>query len=727
MVKMAQPWYMNIPLVDSHGNVGSIYGDPPASYRYTEARLTKFAEEVMLDNVKGSVDFIPNYDYSLQEPCILPCKVPLSLVNGSFGIAVGYAACIPPHNFSEVIAETMKLMKDPDYEVELLPDYPTGGILCNADEVKKAYKENLKNGRIILRSKIIKDKKKNTLTIVEIPYLEYLDKVKETIQTACTDQPDPKDKKHKIPRKIEGVADIEDNSTGGKIELIIKVKKDFDLDLIENQLYTYTDCQTTLNVNFVGVVDENFENYKHVKDILQEWIDFRIDTVKRVAITKIQEKNYRIHIIDGLLIVLDDKNIDKLIQIARNGKDKKSVMDELIKVFKVSEQQAEYIAMLRLYQINHFEISALDDEKSNIQNEIDDLMKYFTDRNKVIKYITDELVILEKKYRFNRRTEIQNLNLDNAKELIIPETDHTLIVTKKYIKKLADAIKIQKRGGKGNSIGKIKDDDTPISIFNVNNKDNILIFTDSGKVYSKKVYEIPICEIQSLGYNMNSILKDEKITNIFPINDAEMKNENIKIVIGTRQNKIKLVSISEFANIFQTGIIATRLNEGDTVIYAQKVDVTKNNSIIACTTDGTTINMRFKTIPDVLRPTFGSNIFDSSIITKDNVIAGIDLIMEDTPYVTFITKKGLGKKVEVGEFPEQIRSGKGRIGIRMKTKDDAVIKVIACPEDCNLSVISNTGVIGMSIKDVSTLLRPAYGNTIKKLNSREFIIDASIV
>lgn len=722
---MYQPWYVNSGLIDKHGNFGSPYGDSAGAERYTEARLSKFAEEVLLAEVnKKCIDVIPNFDGTEEEPLVLPARVPLSLFNGSFGIAVGYAANIPPHNDGESLEEVIKFVNDPTYQITLLPDYPTGGIICNMSEVAKGYTTG--KSKVVIRSKIEKNEKKHHLVITEIPYMKSLDSVIESIQNACNDRTD---KGKKIPKVIEGVKNIRNRSKKGKIELIIEVKKDYDLDLIENQLYTYTSCQDTIPFNLVGVVGDKFHNYTNINQMVNEWYEFRVSTIKRVVINEVKALKFRIHLIDGLLVVLDKKNIDKLIDMIRKTKGGKSVViKKIMDTFKLDEKQATHIATLQLYKINSDEIEDLKQEKKTKEKEVDEQLLYFKDPNKVKEHIIEELKEFRKKYKSPRKTQLKDLVIDkNAKkESLIKDSAHTLICTTKFVKKLSTTIKVQKKGGKGNSIGKIKKDDVPISIFNANNKDNVLLFTNTGKVFSRKVYEIEGCDIQSYGYNLSGIIKDDILTNVLVLTDDELKDENVKIAIGTRYNKIKLLNVTEFKNIFKTGIMATKLNEGDSVIFAEKVDTTNNNSIIACTNTGTTINMQLDSIPTVLRPTFGANIFDNSIMKKGDYIAGIGLVNEETSHAFFISKQGLGKRVEISEFPQQLRGGKGRIGTRAKDGDE-IVKVLTCKEEADLTVISNTNIISMDINDTSVLLRPAYGNMIKRLNDDEIILDATTI
>jgi len=726
LVKMYQPWYVNASLIDKHGNFGSIYGDSAVAERYPEARTAKFAEDVLLSEVnKGGTDFIDNFDKSGKEPLVLPAKLPMALINGSFGIAAGYSAILPPHNLGEVIDEVIKFITGKSTQINLLPDYPTGGIICNTDQVKEAYTKGA--SKVVLRAKIEQDAKKHQLVLTETVFMKSLDKVITSIKEACKDQTIGG---KKVPKKIEGIKNIKNSSEKGLIKVFIEVKSGYDLDLIENQLYAYTACQDTLPLNFVGVDDGSFINYSNVNGIVEDWFAYRIQTIKRIMMKRIENLQYRIHLIDGLLIALNPKNLDELLVMIRSGKSKAGIKTSIMERFGFTDVQAEHIINIKLYKINDLEVEEFKKERKELEQESKSLTAYFKGDSVVIKHIVNELKELKKKYATPRKTVCLNVVFDKKEkqEALIQDTNHTFICTTKYIKKLSTTLKVQRKGGKGNSIGKIKEGDTPIAIFNANNKDNLLLFTDSGKVYSRKAYEIEGCEIQSYGYNLSSIIGDEVLTNILMITDEEMKNPNIKIAIGSQLNKIKLVAINEFANIFQTGIIATKLNEDDVVIFAEKVDVTKENlSIIACTSQGTTINMAIDTIPEVLRPTFGSNIFDNKIIAKGEYISGISLIDESITHAFFISKNGLGKRVEMSEFPPQIRGGKGRIGIRVKDDSDEIVKVIAVESEGDLTVISNTNIISMDVTDTSILLRPAFGNTIKKLNNDEHILDVTFV
>jgi DNA gyrase subunit A len=726
MVKMFQPWYMNHGLVDRHGNFGSIYGHGPAAERYTEARMDKFAEDILMDGINNDiVDFVPNFDYTTKEPVILPAKIPLGLFNGSFGIAAGYASNIPPHNLNEGIAEIIKYVNDRSHQIILSPDYPTGGILINNTEAQKGYTEG--KSKTVLRAKITQDTKKHRLIMTEIPYMKTLKKIQGKIQEATQERIDAKTKK-KIPPKIKGIKDMVNNSSEGKIELILEVKKDYDLDLIEAQLYAHTPCEDSLPFDLVGTVDGRFRKYNNVNELVEEWLEFRIVTIKREIINAVKKYKERIHVLEGMMIALDKANIDEVISIIRNSSSREKMIGELMTRFKLTEKQADYIINIKLYRINSIEVSALVEERDELNEKAEEKIVYLRNPKMIEERIVNELKEINKKYKTPRRTVIMDIKVDKSAKMesLIQDSNHTLIFTRRYVKKLIGEMKVQRKGGKGISLGNIKEDDTPLGIFNLNNRDNILMFTDAGKVYSRKVYEIDSCDIKALGYRLDGIFGKESLSNALAMTDAEMKDPNIKIAIGTKLNKIKLVDVSQFANINQNGIIASKLSEGDEVIFARKVDMRSENSIIAATSSGMTIRMALEAIPTLSRVTLGVNIFDGSVINEEEYIAGIDLVTEDITHAFFISKNGLGKRVVIDEFPIQNRGGKGRIGTKAREEDE-IVKIIAVNDESELRVISNTNMISMSIEDTSVLLRPAYGNIIKRLNEGEVILDAAVI
>ncbi|ALN97785.1 DNA gyrase subunit A [Bacillus phage vB_BpuM-BpSp] len=722
---MNQPWYMNHPLIDKHGNFGSVYGDEAASQRYTEARLSKFAEDVLLSDMsKSTVDFIPNFDNTLEEPVVMPAKLPLNLINGSFGISAGFAANIPPHNLREVVSETIKYIEDETYQIKLMPDYPTGGTIINGKTVEKGYTEG--NSKVVIQSDLDIDEKNHRLILRSVPYMKSLDTVVESIQIASTDTIV---NGKKVPKVIEGIKNIRNKSSKGNIELIIEVKKDYDLDLIKNQLYGFTHCQTTIPFSLIGVNEGEFEVYKNVNEMVKAWYDFRSVTIRRKITEKIKNLKYKIHLNKGLLIALHKNNIDQVIKIIRESSDKKSMIQQFKDLFNLDAIQSEYIINLKLYRINNIEVKDLESENNKLVDEVNDLVLYFKEPKRLKDLIISELKELSKKYGKDRITKISNSHdqTKNVKEQLIPNSNHTFICTTKYIKKLkGDNFKVQKKGGKGVAIGKLKDGDVPLTIFNGNNKDNLLLFTDSGKVYLRKGYEISGCELQNLGFSLSSIIKDDKLTNIMVLTNEEMNDDNISILLGTKLNKVKKVNISEYRNISSNGIIGTKLNDGDNLIFAQKVNNNTDSSLVAVTNSGTTINVSTHNIPEVLRPTFGSSMYDKSVVDKGDQVVSYSLVTDDVETLFFITKNGLGKRVKIEEFPEQNRVGKGRIGIKVR-EDDFVVKVLSCDDKENLNIISNTNVMSININDTSILLRPTFGNTIKKLGKDEEILDVTLV
>lgn len=714
---------------DEHDFIGNCFIN-----HNTEARLQKFTENYLLDNLNDTVvDYIPNFDYTTTEPTVLPVKLPMALVNGSFGIAAGYMANIPPHNINEVINATIGYIQNkdnPEYEIELYPDYPSGGIICNTNDIKQYYRDNSSNGKVILRGKIDIDENNNQLIITEIPYMKNSDQIKEQIQLAATEHKTSRNGQT-IPKLIDNIKNIIDKSTDGKIKIIIQCTKDANLNVVMNQLYNFTELQTTITINFVGVVNGKFYNYTHVKDLIDVWYQFRIRTLKRIFITDIKNKNYRVHIIDGLLKVLNKENIDKLIKLIRDGKNKQSIIIDIKNEFMLSDKQAEYIINLKLYQINNIEINNIEKEKEKLLNEINELTSYFTNKDKINEYIINELNEINKKVKVPRRTILTNTQV-KMKEELIDDSFHTLIVTSKYIKKLnvtPDELTVQQRGGKGKNIGKLKDGDIPISVNHVNNKDNILIFTDKGKVYKRKVYEFESHNINSYGFNMHSIINsDENVTNVLILKDDDFKNEDYKLVIVTKYNKIKLIDISEYANIRTNGTIATKLLENDTVIYVNKVNGSKDYSVFACLSTGRCIRVHINDIPHVNRISYGSSLFRPSSLDKSIYIASVTMLYNKNKRdILFITKEGLGKRLKDSEIRILNRRCSGYTGIRLKNNNDKVVKVISCKKDDNvITLVTNKNIINIPLESVPISLRPAYGVRLKKLQQDEYICNATL-
>lgn len=688
----------------------------------TEARLNKFTEEVLLDDLKSnSIDFIPNYDNTDEEPSVLPSKLPLILVNGAFGIAGGYTVSILPHNLNDVVDKTIQLLENPNISLDefvdgFYPELPTGAIICNRDEITQAYKTG--TGRMVNRCKIEHDEKKNRLIITEIPYMKSLITIKKSIMDAVNS------------KDIIGIKDIKDDSSKGKVRLILELKKGTDLNLIEQQLYK-TQCQSTFHISFVGTKDDEFIEYGNIKQIVEEWITFRINTIKRIKLNHIRKYKMRIHLLSGLIIALDNNNIDRVIKIIKTGNSRPEVIESLMDTFGLTDIQVNHILSIKLYSLNKIQVDEVSNEIDGLNEKINGELEYFTDKFKIRKYIIDELNKIGKDYYKAKNAVITNIDTDksNITEDIIADEEFLMVLTdKNFLKKIPSELKNQKKGGKGISIGKIKDGDVAKSVLQAHSKDNILLFSDSGKVYCYKCYELESTSLTSFGNNISILVNGENIVSMINITTADITDPNVHLLIATKLGKIKMVNLSEFKRLGSSGIIATRLNDNDQVITVEKVDITKEFSVLSVNSEGIAINFEKSDIPILLRPTTGSNIYDGSVIKDTTYISNVIIVTPETKGIILLTKTGLGKKVVISEFPVQRRGGKGRISIKLKEDTDECIKVIPYIDDENeLIIISNTSIINVNTGGISTLLRPAYGNTVKKLKDGEFLLDACMI
>jgi len=721
IVNMTEDYSNSKILLDPHGNFGTIYGDPAAAMRYTEARLDKFAEEVMLDNLNdNSVNFVPNFDNTTKEPASLPAKLPMYVINGAFGIAAGYSVCFPPHNVAKTISKTIELIKNPDIDIEEFiadfhPDIPTGCEIINIEEAKDAYRTGV--SKMVMRSTIDIDEKKHRLILRSVPYMKKLSTIRASIKEAWDE------------KQIPELKDVQNESRAGNIELYIYVKKDADLEMVRNKLYKFTQCQTTLAFNLIATKNDKFIIYD-IKELIMDWVQYRKDTIKRIKMEYIRKHNYRIHLLDGLLIALHPDNIDTVIEIIKKAKSKQHAKDKLMEKYDFTEKQVDHITDIKLIRINQLEVKEIAKERDELQAKVDDEVSYLSNPSKIDGYIIDELTALGKKYgKAKQTTNVSNINTKDSLniETIIPDKNYLIIFTRNnYLKKIESNIKDQKRGGKGLNIGRIKEDDVAKSILQVNSKDNILMFTNTGKVYAYKCYELQDTSIQSFGSNISHLVNGETVVNIINITNDELKNEDIHLLIATKMGKIKLTSILEFKRLGKSGMIATKLNDGDEVIAVEAENINNDFSVLALNSKGNAIHFDKTEIPVTLRPTFGSNIFDASEINEDNVIASLNVVTEDTKGIVVMTRDGLGKKVSMDEFPPQRRAGKGRIAIRLKG-DDKAVKCLSFNEESNMVVISNTSIININTADIKFLLRPAYGVIIKRLADKETILDACMI
>lgn len=723
---MTQPWKNQIRLIDWHGNMGSISGKKAAAQRYTEMRSSKESEELMFKNLGDNcVDFVPNYDNLEEEPLYLPAKLPMYLINGAFGIAAGYAVSVPPHNPVEVIKETIARIQDPTHDIELMPDFPTGGTIINSDAVKEAYKTG--EGKVVIRAKIEKDEKGKKLIITEIPYLKTLSSIMTSIVDSTKERDDPKVKGKKLPPLITSIKNIKDETENNEPYVIIEAKRDADLDVLMAQLYEVTSCQFTLPMKLLGTIDRNFIIYDNVNEVVDEWINFRKVTIQRIKMEMIKKHKLRIHILEGLIKTL--AHIDEIIPKIKKSKSKKDTIEMLMKTYKLSEVQANNVAEYKLYRLATLEIEKLDVERQELFEIIEKELAYFKNKNLLNELMVSELEELLKSFKgCKRKTELLNISYKSEEEKVnaIPDEDYLMLCTHNgYVKKL-QLPKSQNRGGKGISVGSLKEDDYVINSTVLNSRDSIFIFTEEGNVYKFKVYELPINKTNNLGTNIKSIINEETIVSMIPIKDSEIEDENKYIMSATEFNRIKLIKLSEFKNVRNNGILFTRLETindlQDRVISVEKIEKGVHDSIIALNNLGNAIRVKIEDIPVSLRPAYGSQLFETKLVKDGGCVTSVTLVDETKTHYFLITQNGLGKRMLLNEFECQKRVTKGKMACKLKD-DDCAIKLLPVNEEDNIIIISSEALISVPSEKISVTKRPTYGCTVKKVEGDEYIID----
>ena len=733
-VNLVRKFSMNQPFIEGQGNFGSISGFGAAAPRYTEMRLNKVAEKYLLDGVNdNAVTMMKNFDGSVLEPTVLPSKLPFILVNGSFGIGGGgHKSEIPPHAIQDVINITIDRIKNPKKSLEDLindnnfkPQFPYGGV---------AYSDNLVNlyetgrGRISLTSKIEMDEKKHTLTITEIPYMTNVIKIKDKIIEIIKE--DDKEKKNDSDRRLLGLKDIKDGTEKGNVRLILYYQKNVDLNFAKEQLVRIVPVTKNIDTHMKLVYNDALIETNLI-DIIDKWFEFRKSTIKRIKTFKIRDLRNRIHIIEGLLVVLQPKKIDKLIKIIKSGKDKEDIIRTIGSNFGISSAQSTYVSEMKLYTINNTEIDKLILEKEEKERIVEEEMAYIKDKTKLSKLIINELTSIKKDKDLQphtRPTEYIDFNfLKNDKSLTVADVDYLIILTKqgKLKKVKAELSKPQKRNGKGISIGKLSDGDVPLNIFNANSRDYLFLVTETGKLFYERVYEFTETNsLNNLGRPISQFCNGEKVVKSFSLTEEEFKEPNTAFVVTTQFNRIKMVMVNE---IRRSGLILIKLNEGDKVLNVHNINSKFDFNLMAVNQKGNIIRINKDDIPVQKRSTIGSHLFDDSEINEDNKVASTIVEIGEKEFV-IISKKSLSKRVLVEEIDVRSRRIKGKMAAKFKHKDDKVmfISTIKDLED-NLIVVSNNKTINIPLSELILLKRTTYGNHLMKLNENEFCIDASII
>ena len=714
IVRMAQPFSLRYPLVDGQGNFGSVDGDRAAAMRYTEIRMSRIAEEMLADLDKNTVGFHPNYDESLQEPDVLPTRIPGLLLNGSSGIAVGMATSIPPHNATELMTALIALVDKPDLTLpEIMriipgPDFPTGGIIITEGEIEKAYRTG--RGIIIVRGKVEREEEQNREKIIisELPFT--VNKAELVTRIALLAQ----------EKKIDGIANIRDESDKDGMRVVIDLKKGAPFEVIENQLYKLTTLQSSFSMNLLAIHNKRPATMGLLQ-MLQAFLDFREEVVTRRCLFELAKAKDRIHILDGLLKALE--HIDEIVALIKASANPPEARVNLMERFGFSEIQAQAILDMRLQRLTGLERDKLADEHAALTKEIARLERILSDRNELLKVIRAELEEVKADYSDARRTLILKGEIGefNMEDLIADEKMVVTITRKGYVKRTElDKYRTQKRGGVGVKGALTGEDDFIEHIFVATNHTSILYFTNKGRVYHTKVYEIPERDRALKGVpivNIRPIQKEERICAILVTTDINMEAE---VVMVTAMANIKRVELKSFSNIVRTGIIACTLEPGDEVMSAR---ITFGSTrIIVASRAGKAIIFPADQVRVMGRQAQGVRAIR---LDEGDSVIGMDVITSDDDMVINLTEYGFGKKTVVSKYPVQNRAGKGVNTVHITKKTGDLVGVRVIKETDELMIISTSGqIIRMPVSQIrTTRTRSAQGVRAIRMKEDEKIVD----
>jgi len=719
IARMAQPFSLRYPLIEGQGNFGSIDGDPPAAMRYTEARLAPITIEMLKDIDKETVDFVPNFDESLMEPVVLPSRIPNLLINGSSGIAVGMATNIPPHNLSEVIDALIKLIENPQITIEELmevlpgPDFPTGGIICGREGIKKAYETG--KGIIVLRGKveIEEEKDKTNIVIKEIPYEVNKANLVEEIANLVENG------------KLRGIVEVRDESDKEGTRVVLETKKGENVDIIINQLYKHTQLETSYGIINLAIVERE-PRLLNLKELLQLFINFREEIIIRRTKYELRKAEERYHIVLGLIIAIE--NLDKVIELIRNSKNVDEARIKLMDRFNLTEIQSNAILNMPLSRLTALEREKILNEKKEIEGKIKEYKEILGDPEKVKGIIKRELLEIKGKFGDKRRTEIGG-EIEEIEEidLIRPEDIVVTISNEGYIKRTSlDSFKRQRRGGKGVIGAGTKEEDFIKHLLITSTIDTILFFTNKGKVYWLKGYLIPEGSKTSKGKPIINLIKiedGEKISAVIPV--KEFSKDKYLLMI-TKNGLVKKTSLDKYSKPRKGGIIGIDLREGDELIDVKLSD--GNNHIILSTKKGLSIRFPEKEIRPVGRSAVG--VIGIRFKKKEDEVVGCEIVKPDEHELTLFTvcKKGYGKRTNIGEYRVQHRGGKGIIDIRIGEKNGEVVGAKLVSDKDEVILTTKKGIIiRIKVSDVRVIGRNTIGVRLINLVDDDEITDITVV
>ena len=712
MVRLAQDFSMRYMLVDGHGNFGSVDGDPPAAYRYTESRMSKLSLEMLTNIDEETVDFMPNYDDRLKEPTVLPSKFPNLLVNGSTGIAVGMATNIPPHNLRETVDALFCLMDNPDATVaELMehikgPDYPTAGIIMGKAGIRAAYATGRGKIQLRARAEIVEGKNdRYKIVVTELPYQVNKARLIESIAELVKD------------KRIEGISDINDYSNRNGMNMVIDLKRDANPQVILNQLYSFTQMQISYGVILLALVNGE-PKILTLKEILQHYIDHQCNVIIRRTRFRLRKAEERAHIVEALIKALDI--IDEVIALLKKSKSVQEGKQALMDTFGFDEIQATHIVQMRLGQLTGLERQKLEDEMADLMAKIAEYNEILTNHSKVLEIIKGELTEIKDKYGDDRRTEIQNISGEVDIEDLIPEENCIFtLTTMGYIKRQpVDTYKLQRRGGKGVIGMTRREEDFAETMFSCSTHDYIMFYTTKGKAYRLKGYEIPEGSRTSKGMNIVNLLPleaDEKVSAMIRI-PKDGNEEELFLCMFTRKGIIKRSALSEYRTIRKTGIIAINLDDDDELAWVKLTH--GNDDILLATKKGMSIRFNENDARPIGRTARGVR----AISLKDgDEVVGMDIITDDSMILT-VSETGYGRRSMGSDYRVQSRGGLGLINYRTETYGEvAALRVVNDDED--IIIISSDGVIiRIPADSISVFARPSKGVRVMKVKDGERVV-----
>ena len=716
MVRMVQDFSLRYPLVDGQGNFGSVDGDPPAAYRYTEARLTNLAMELLADIDKETVAFSPNFDGSRDEPTVLPSKAPNLLINGSSGIAVGMATNIPPHNLREIVDAAIALIDDPDLTQEHLesivkgPDFPTGGFVCGTDGVRDAYRTG--RGRIVMRARAEIEKIDSTydrIVINEIPFMVNKSRLVEQIAELVRD------------KKIVDIRDMRDESDRDGMRVVIELKRDAVPHIVPNQLYKHTQMQSTFGTILLALVNGQ-PKIMSLREMIGHFTDHRLVVVVRRTEFDLARALEREHILEGLKIAVD--NIDEVIKIIRGSENTEVASQDLQATFSLSERQAKAILDMRLARLTGLEIEKLEEELSEVRALIKELRRILGSAEVRMGILKDELREIAHKYGDERRTEIIGaVGSFDVEDLIVEEDMVVTVSHQGYVKRLTiDTYRAQRRGGRGLRGMETKDEDWVEHMFVASTHDYLMIFTRRGMCYWKKVWEIPVGGRTSKGkpiVNLLNVSEDEQIAAVVPVRDFR---DDQYLLFGTRLGVVKKTVLSAYGNIRNVGLNAINIRDDDELISVQITS--GEDEVILASREGMAIRFKESGVRPMGRAAEGVR---GLRLYEDDVVIGMVVVRPDSTLLV-VSEKGLGKRTEVDAYRLQGRGGSGVINLKTTDKTGRVVAVKSVREDEQLMVITRQGVVNRQrVAEISLIGRATQGVKLVNLDEGDMVVDVARV